>query len=218
LFWLILTRHAESRKNLRDEHGGKGDTLTPRGRRQLRTIAKNIMEVVDEFSIPLSRLYYSDIVQVSETATYLSAKLKLPALADSRIAPLDLGMLGGLSRRQARETDPLAAERMEKWRRGDLDILELNLPGGESVNHFWLRGNKFLKEVVANQSSAVVVSSRSALIMLLNMLLGRRPTIPGDYHAWIFANVSLAAFSHNDRWTLRRSRGVTTADGIMLRG
>lgn len=217
MLWLILTRHAECYKNLRDEHGGKGDVLTPRGKKQLLAITKNVKETVEAFSIPLARIFCANIIQVSETASYLSKKLGVPMVPIPTIAPLDMGLIGGLSRQKAANMDPKAAERLERWRRGELEIRELNLPGAESIDHFWHRGKEFLEEVSTNQSSAVVVSSRSTLIMLLNMMLGRNPSVPREYHAWVFANVSLAAFSHDGAWKLQRSRGVTRADGNMLR-
>jgi broad specificity phosphatase PhoE len=216
LLWIILTRHAECHKNIRDEHGGTGDTLTRRGRRQLRTIAENIRGVVEEFGIRLARICYSDVIQASETAAYLSERLGVPFVSDPRIAPLDLGVLAGLSRQRAAATYPRAAEQMEMWRRGELEIRELDLPSAESFNHFWSRGEEFVREIIADESSSVVVSSRSTLIMLLNMLLGRSPASPRSYHAWVFAHVSLAVFSHDDRWILRRSSGIRAADGKML--
>jgi len=215
---LILIRHAECYKNVRDEHGGKGDTLTSRGRRQLFSLEKSLESVICQLKTPIKKLWCSDIVQVTETAEQLLKRLKIPAEKDKRIYPLDLGCVAGLSRKEAQNKFPEAATRLELWRAGKLEIRNLNLPHAESFESFWNRGNSFIENRTKESVSSIVVGSRSILILLMNILLDRDPNIEGQYYPWDFLCASITCFDYQDKWNLTYTRGVRTIDGKIFRG
>ncbi|MBU4222659.1 MAG: histidine phosphatase family protein [Euryarchaeota archaeon] len=210
---LFLVRHAECYKNIRDEHGGKGDILTEKGKKQLSSLSKNIKHIIALQRISITVLFYSNTIQAVQTAEYLSKKLKVPLRVDERIAPLNLGLLAGLSSEEATTKFPEAESRIEKWRAGKLEIRDLCLPDAENFDIFWNRGQSFITELTKERTSAIVVGSRSTLILLMNMLLYRNPYVNGEYHPWNFACASFACFSYANEWNLTYAKDVQTVDG-----
>lgn len=214
---IILVRHAECYKNIRDEHGGKGDVLTMKGKKQLLSLSKKIDQLNIKHQIPANMLFYSDVSQIMQTAEYLSIKLGVPAMLDERIAPLNLGILDGLSKKEAMTKFPDEASQLEKWRSGMLEIRDLQIPCAESFDTFWNRGKSFIFELTKNSTSAIVVGSRSVLILLMNILLDQNPYVDGKYYPYNFSCASIAYFSYTNKWKSIYMRGVHTFDGKVLK-
>jgi len=213
---IILVRHAECYKNIRDEHGGKGDKLTKKGKMQLSSLTENIKHIIASHQIYINIILYSDTIQTVQTAEYLSKELKVPLKVDERIAPLNLGVLAGLSSEEAMMKFPEASYRIEKWRNGKLEIRDLCIPDAESFDIFWNRGKSFFTEFTEQRMSAIVVGSRSTLILLMNMLMERSPYVNGEYHPWDFACSSFACFSFTSKWNLIYAENIRTVDGIKV--
>ncbi len=214
---IILVRHAECYKNVRDEHGGKGDVLTKKGKKQLLSLSKKIDRLNIQHQIPANILFYSDVNQIKQTAEYLSIKLGVPARVDERIVPLNLGILDGLSKEEAMTKFPDEASQLEKWRSGMLEIRNLQIPCAESFDTFWKRGKSFIFELTKNSTSAIVIGSRSVLILLMNILLDQNPYVDGKYYPYDFSCASIAYFSYTNKWNSIYMRGVRTVDGEVLK-
>lgn len=213
---IILVRHAECYKNVRDEQGGKGDILTKNGKKQLTSLSKKIEQLNIQYQTPASILFYSDVNQIMQTAKYLSIRLDVPAKVDERIAPLNLGVLDGLSKEEAMVKFPAEASQLEKWREGKLEIRDLQIPCAESFDTFWNRGNSFITELTKNCTSAIVIGSRSILILLMNILLIQNPYVNGKYYPYNFSCAGIAYFSYSNKWNLTYVKGVRTVDGKVL--
>lgn len=168
---LILARHGEALKNVRDEHGGVGTALTERGRRQARVLAEQIVFACGGNTDSICLLAH-DMPQVAETARIVSSEIGLGEVAmDERLQGLDLGVIAGLSRADAATEYPEAARRLEDWRHGRLLLNELRLPGAEPVDQFRRRVVAGLGEAVNNaQGTVAMVLTRSVLIMATNLL------------------------------------------------
>jgi len=113
-----------------------------------------------------------DVPQVAETAKIVSSEIGLgEVMMDERLRGLNLGVIAGLSRADAALEYPEAARRLEEWRRGQLLLNELRLPGAEPVDQFRRRVVAGLSEAVNNAQGAVaMVLTRSVLIMATNLL------------------------------------------------
>lgn len=215
---LILVRHAECYKNIRDEHGGGGDALTETGQKELVSLGQDIERIATHHKVNLDQVLYSpSVIQIAQTAEYLAKYLNTLLIEDKRIKPLDIGVIAGLSRAEALRRFPDASFRLEQWRSGNLEIRDLSLPGAEQFDDLWNRGNTFIEEIERSGKSSLVVSSRSILILLLNILLGRNPFIDGQYHPWNISCGSITCFLHNKLWKLMYTKGIETFDGKILR-
>lgn len=168
---LILARHGEALKNVRDEHGGSGTALTDRGKRQARVLAEQIALACDGNTESVCLLAHN-VPQVAETAKIVSSEIGLGEVTmDERLRGLDLGVIAGMSRADAATEYPEAAQRLEDWRHGRLLLNELRLPGSESVDQFRRRVVTGLGEAVNNaQGTVAMVLTRSVLIMVTNLL------------------------------------------------
>lgn len=166
---LILIRHAECHKNIKGIHGGAiGEELTEEGVIQSKAIALKIKKRND-----ISNIYYSPVIQAKQTAEHISLATGIPALHCNLIKPINLGIISGISVQETSLRFPQCAESMDGWRRGELELCDLKIPGMEEPEAFFLRGLSFVNGLLRDQvnSSVCVVATRSVLILLENIAL-----------------------------------------------
>lgn len=191
---IYAIRHAEAQKSIRDVHGGEGTPLTSRGRKQCSLIAKQLISRLDARDRCL--LVGHQIPQVRETVSILAETLKLPTVWDERLRGISLGVLAGLSRADAEQLWPDAAERLELWRQGKLAIDSLNIPNAESVNQFRTRIEEMWSDwlKMTDVDVLIPICSRSALIMIVNLIRMGKDFNYTDYKPFVFGTGSLTRF------------------------
>lgn len=201
--WLILLRHAEALKNLEDRHGGTGTALTDKGRTQAAEVAAWLSS--SRFNI--RNAWYSHQPQVVETLNIINDVLDMRVFTHKFLDPLNLGTLAGLSKDEAMRLFPVEAAQMEEWRKGNLEVQNLHLPNGESPYAFYERGLKFYKEIICTQvDSMLIVTSRSVLILIASILLGRKPITGGGYVEIPMEPCEIFSFFHNGQsWEFSNS-------------
>lgn len=175
--YLVLLRHGESFKNLQDRHGGPGARLVPKAEEEIRNVAKTLIEV----GIQPLEVYTSPVPQTIQTANILGSIFRVSVSIDQLLKPLDLGILSGLSRQEAKVLYPNTADLMEKWRRGEIELHKLVLPEAEDYRMFYDRGQRFLSKCEFSRRNILVVGTRSILICLASILLGRTIEPGGGY-------------------------------------
>ena len=192
---IIIARHGESLKNVQDRHGGPGEPLTAKGKEEV----DNLVSSISKISVQPRIIYCSNIPQVLETARILSDSLIAKITFDERIRPLDLGVLSGLSREEALQRYPGPAELMEKWRRGEIEIGQLEIPLAEGLEAFWKRGLSFIDSIKYQKGLDIIVGTRSILTLLISILLKRGIEPGGGYKAIEIPSGGFATFAlHND--------------------
>jgi broad specificity phosphatase PhoE len=174
---IVLLRHALAQKNVEDRHGGPGTCLTNTGRDQLPGIHKRLLALGLDPSIVLT----SPVPQAAESARILAPLFGVDCRPVQALRPLNLGLLSGLSRDEAAQEHPEAAALMEKWRRGEIELNQLQLPGADDYRAFYERGCRFIKSLADEQGDVLVVGTRSMLICLVSILLGRHVEPGGGY-------------------------------------
>ncbi|GGN19961.1 hypothetical protein GCM10011609_71390 [Lentzea pudingi] len=173
---VFLLRHAEAFKNLRDTHGGTGSSLTALGIAQIAEVSVELQ------SHTIDAIYYIDRQQCKDTALLIGGCLGIKPTVATNISPYHLGIADGISHSEFRQRDPAAASRMDAWRAGTLEIGDLRLPGAEDPIVFYKRGTTFLEWLARNmQNDAVLIATRSVLVLLWNIFLGRTPHKGGGY-------------------------------------
>jgi len=193
---IFLVRHAHSEKNLEDRHGGEGRGVTEKGFLELQGLANFLRKEAEINSITI---FSSPIAQAEISAQYLANQFNTPFQTDDRLRSLNLGVLGGLSRQEAAELHPEPAQRLESWRKGQLGLYELNIPGAEDPDKFWSRGYSFLKEqlmVDEHNRDQVIVGTRSILILLMNILLKETSLKGKPYSLFEFDNCGTSTLEY----------------------
>ena len=175
---IILIRHVESVKNIRNIHGGCGDALTPEGVGQILTICNRL--VAFNYLCPISTIiYHSQNIQVRETAVKLNVKLRVGISESSLINPAHLGRLHSLSDHEAKNEYPVEYELMQKWRLREIDIASLKVVGIEDPCTYLGKGKTFISSLIKKNN--IIICSTSAMIMLTHLLAGRSPVPGGGY-------------------------------------
>lgn len=167
---LHLVRHGQSTWNVRHLVQGQADEaeLTELGRAQARSSAGLLA------GSRFGRLLTSDLRRARQSAEILGEVLSLPPLSTTLLREQALGEVEGLA------TD-LAAAAWERSAAAALDedglplpVVDVRLPGGESLRDVLARGQAFLALpwITDADSDVVVVSHGDAIRVLLAHLLG----------------------------------------------
>lgn len=164
---LLAVRHAESRKNIKDIHGGQGEGLTEIGRAQIAEMG-DLVRSVFQNAVPL--IICSPAEQVVETANSLAAKIAAAKpQVDPELRGIGLGVLSGLDSETASARHPEAFGRLKAWDQGRLGIDLLAIPGGEAVQDFVDRITKRLLASLGSCGRVVFVATRSTMILVDNI-------------------------------------------------
>ena len=185
-------RHGTAEKNLRKEHGGKGTSLTFGGRSEVKDVASEFQKN----KIMISSIYSINKPQCIETSEIISDELNVNVNVISDIQTYNLGILDGLTEEEASNKYPSIAYRMELWRRGKIDISELNIPGSTDPV-------SFIKECKINllpllNDNLLIVGTRSILVAFSSILLNREPVKNGGYIEIPWKNSGYTIFYTNN--------------------
>jgi broad specificity phosphatase PhoE len=187
---IVLLRHAQAEKNVADRHGGEGTRLTALGRAQCALLSEDLTAYFSE----TTAIFYLEKPQCDETAELLASKSHLSKIALTGFTPFHLGVLDGLSRAEAYQRFPDVAEAMDRWRRGMNEIHSLQIPGATNPSEFYQQGVRLLNHLTSNRDDCIVVGTRSVLVLLWNVLRGRRPEAGGGYFERPWSNLEWVEF------------------------
>jgi broad specificity phosphatase PhoE len=211
---VILLRHAESKKNLSHTIGGSGAPLTSRGRLCSMHTADRIRSLRP---IP-SHIYCAPTVQTHATSEYIKARLPECELSYTLLlAPINLGHLSGSTVAQAQRSHPADMNTLTAWNRGLIDIASISIEGMQSPWSFYRNGLLFILAIKKVTDCAIVVATRSSLILLWHIKHRRTPD-PGDgyknklfpYHKPITLDFKAQDFAWVRR-QLKRSRTLKSS-------
>lgn len=163
---IILIRHAESIKNLKDIQGGEGESLTVKGIEQ----AEKVVGVLRSY-IPFN-LYSLPSIHTIETTEIIAKLLGISYKISPILYPLNLGVINGMSNDEVSKNYPNIFENLLLWRERKIEICDLNIPGMESASTFWERGKQILN-IFDFEKMNCLICTNSVAILLLNMLKGR---------------------------------------------
>jgi broad specificity phosphatase PhoE len=174
---LTLIRHGTALKNTSGVHGGAGTPLTASGRSEARLAALSLKEA----RIPIYRVLCAPREQCLESGSIVASVFAVPCTADALLMPLDMGVVDGLSDAAVTKQYPDVSKRLQAWRRGEIEVSELELPHSEPMLEFARRGHQVLEAIRHHGSSTAIVATRSVLVLLTNLLLGHAPVRGGGY-------------------------------------
>ena len=174
----IFIRHAESEKNIRDITGGIGECLTKKGKQEASNFSKKLATKLD-----VSKSYSvisSNTLQTIDTGKQIAKCLNVELIVTDKISPAGLGIAGGLSGSQIAEKYPIISERLNAWRRQEIEAIDLQIPGMESPCEFWNRIIAYLM-TFENKTNNIIVCTRSVMVLVANLVSGKRPFRGGGY-------------------------------------
>lgn len=179
---MTLIRHGESKKNICDVIGGKGEQLTARGKLASRRIGKMVAAKV-RHSEHIA-IYFAPTNQTAETSHLLSREIKRrhSLVRSQLLKPIHLGPLSGITSAEAWLRFPTQMEQLKNWNDGLIDISKINLEGMQDINEFFETGNLLIKEWKTKRiTHVIVVGTRSSLVLLHNIFNKRHPGPEGSY-------------------------------------
>jgi len=190
---IILVRHAESIKNIKDIQGGTGNFfLTEKGIEQLDAISKQLIASgCDDPS--KSIIYHSTSVQTRDTASGLADRMSLNTIETSLLNSICLGKLSGLSNEEAKQLYPTEHTTMLEWRKRKIEVTDLISIGLEDPFAYWDKGIKFISSLTIKTN--IVICSTSSMIMLSHVLAGRSPSHGGGYKHIPISNAQIVCFN-----------------------
>lgn len=189
---IILIRHAQSIKNLKDIHGGKGESLTELGRRQASDLCGRLFKIGvchDNATIAAPQN-----IQTKETEEIISEKLSLQRYIISDFRPLHLGIVHGLSNEVVADKYPQISDLLLQWRNKELEICDLLIPQMENIFEFYNRGIKVLDKLNKGKYN-IFIATNSLYILLLNILFGNTCIKGGGYKHFDIPNCGVTMFN-----------------------
>lgn len=193
---ILLIRHAESKKNIKDIHGGSGEGLTEQGVLQAKKTVSSLLDM--GINPSNSILIYPPNLQVVETAEIFKNMIGLRQEVIEEFKPLDLGIIGGLSNKEVKEKYPECFNLMNKWRSKEIEICDLTIPEMESPVAFFERGKIVLKKIQHGKYN-IFICTNSLYILLLNILFGNLPVQGGGYKHFDIHNCGISLFEYNEK-------------------
>ena len=167
---LHLVRHGQSTWNVRHLVQGQADEaeLTDLGRTQARAGAELLA------GLPVQRLITSDLRRARQTAEVIGQLLVLTPVVSTLLREQSLGEVEGQSTAAAAAAwEQVAATQLDPYG-FPLPVVDIRLPGGESLRDVLARGQAFLALpwVTDATGDVVVVSHGDTIRVLLAELLG----------------------------------------------
>lgn len=185
---ILLIRHTESVGNQKKVYAGTTDfDLTETGIHQMKNVITQLSNMINPtlhytlYSSPLSRCtVLSDAIE---------GLIRQNKVIDSRLLETNFGLFEGKSYSELLNEIP---EIVEKWNK---DLINYQIPNGESLKQCADRVNDFCHEILLKDEDVVVVSHGGIIKLLVLNLLNLDLS-----HFWKFftSNGCIIEIEHND--------------------
>lgn len=141
---ILLIRHGETTGDLEDRYGGfYDDHLTERGRQQLTETAEKLK------GVEVDIIFSSSLVRAQESAEIVNTVLNTHIEIQDGLRERNYGILGGLTKTEAKNLYPEAVELHKDYTNTDQD--------GESWNDFNFRVIQTFESIVRQQQLQTIV-------------------------------------------------------------
>jgi|GEM_PF-3350440 len=190
---IVLLRHARAIKNEQNQHGGSGTPLSDGVTEDINIIARQLSCIIPK----IETILYSPRKQCEQTAEILKEQLHIKIKELQELEPINLGIADGLSEQEVINNFPEIGVQLSKWRNGEIEINQLKISGMTDCYSWYVQGEAFIEKLIESKESYIIVASRSILVLLFNLLLGRTPQIGGNYREVKWGNLEYAVFTNN---------------------
>lgn len=178
-----MFRHAESEKNLKNIHGGIGLSLTHSGIESLNALTKK--DIFKNIETPC--LITGGVSQhIIETGKILGNSLGLNTEFFPSFQGIHLGVLHGISEKEAKLLYPNDYKNLMLWANRQLNIQDVSIFKMEKIEDFRERVINQLLELKKKYNTIIFIGSRSTLILLKNILVMKKDFNWVEYKAYNF--------------------------------
>ena len=191
---IVLLRHARAVKNEQNRHGGEGSELIKGATTKIQVVSNQLLQ---KFSTKFNSILYSTRTQCKQTAEILNKYLDIEISELQGLDPICLGIVDGMSDDEVTNKYPEIGIQLAKWRNGEIEINQLKIPQMTDCHFFYRKGKTFLEKITNSNQSVIIVSSRSILALLANILFGNSSQIGGNYREVKWENLEFASFTKN---------------------
>lgn len=212
---IILVRHAQSLKNIKNVHGGPGERLTAKGRKETDLLVRQLIDI--GVNSNNSVIIAASSIQTKETAKIISEKLNIDNFEMSDFRPLYLGLVHGMSNELVYKKYPDIFRLLMEWRNKKIEICDLKIPEMESPFEFYNRGLKILDKVHYGKYN-IFVATNSLYILLLNILLGNTCFEGGGYKHFNIPNCGISVFNIGNNGKYELDIFTTNVDDVLSYG
>ena len=185
-----LVRHGKDDETVRG--GWSAQPLTEEGIEQAQQLA------VQSASLPIGKLYSSDLRRAMETAKLLANKLQLTVIPLPQFREVNNGDLAGMKNDMALVNYPGLFWNQLEW--------EENYPGGESPKEFYERiaiaWNDFSEEILSQNNNVMLVTHTGVIHVILSIIEGRVYSNKEKQRKISYAEVIELSYENN-KWNER---------------
>ena len=187
--FFTLMRHGLASKNINKVFGGNGTHLE-------KETYICLDQCIKFFSnrIKFQTVFSTSELQCIETAIYLGEKLNVPVIEIYNLHKIHLGVLDGLSDKEAQELYPEYYKNMKDWCGGKIEIHELKIHGMTNFMDFYNISKKYLNKLKKRNENILFISTRSILICFASIMLNRKPYPGGNYREIPWENANFVTF------------------------
>jgi len=191
---IVLLRHAKAKKNEENRHGGKGSELSDSAIREIQDVSSQLLSLSSKFD----KILYSPRTQCEQTAKILSEQLNVNAVELQELEPISLGVVDGLSDEEVASDYPKICDQLTRWRNGEIEINQLKIPEMTNCHEFYDKGKIFIDNIINSKQSVIILATRSIMVLLISVLLGRNSQNGGNYREVKWGNSEFAIFTYSD--------------------
>src|SRR5579859_4241794 len=129
--WLLLTRHLESTKNRDDRFAQRGDDdhLTSTALGEADSFCHAIVDFLGTLQVRTVEVFASSTPRAVESVTGICAALHVTPVLDPALASIVVPETAGLSSKELRLLDPVAAWELNLYRAGLFDTYSMRHVG-----------------------------------------------------------------------------------------
>ncbi len=168
---VILIRHSESLKNIRDLFGDEKTSfnITKKGKIDSIALAGKIQHFLGKNNTNHLTLLTSPDLRSFETTKIVSETLGCEFNVIDTLLPIKAGELSGISENEAKILYPELMKRKQLFRDGILNGYEISYPGGEDVRQFQERIMvDFFRIINLQKSLFCIISHQSVITAILS--------------------------------------------------
>ncbi len=155
---VYLIRHGESELNRQKRFAGWTDCcLTDLGINQATEAALRMADIGS-----VEAVFSSDLIRAKKTAQIIADKLERPLHISQALRETNLGAWEALTFEEIEDRDP---ELLKQW---FTDLENFAYPGGESIKSVIARSDAFIRSVLADYDSILVVAHAGIISLLLS--------------------------------------------------
>lgn len=172
--YIVLARHIETEKNIKDIHGKCNlDNPTEQGCRQARRLAHRIQSMPE---IAISGIVSTKTKQAIKTARILSDLLNVDYEGELDLLPYDIGVASGISNEDLRRKHRDSFISLSKFRARLIDAKKLQVDGAEDILSVESRLINWWNRESKRCLNKLTIGSNSTVLMLSHLLDGILPT------------------------------------------